>query len=135
MDNLLLIVFLLVALIARGTALCLEQVFRLGRVRVVAEGASSSLECGVDVCLVQANLVPAVAGVADLISFFLKDQLGDQPMPQVALFALLFFDQRMDVFHAKVLICKFFVTVQTISGGKSTLSLWGGGDPTPQLPL
>jgi hypothetical protein len=135
MDDLLLIVFLLVTLIARCIARCLEKVIRLGGMRVVAEDAFSLLECGVDIGLVQSDLFPAVAGIADLIAFFLKDELGDKPVPQVTLFAFLLLDQRMDVFHAKGLVRKFLVTVQALSGGKPTFSVWGGGGSTPQFPL
>jgi hypothetical protein len=135
MDHLLLIVFLLVALIARGIARCLEQVIRLGRVRVMTERTSSSLDGGVDIGLVQSDLFPAVTGIADLISFLLKDELGDQSMPQVALLTFLLFDRKVDVFQAKGLIRKFLVTVQAISGGKPTFYVWGSGGPPPQLPL
>jgi len=79
MHDLLLIVFLLVTWIARCIARCLEKVIRLGRMRIVAEGAFPLLECGVDIGLVQSDLFPAVTGIADLISFLLKDELGTSP--------------------------------------------------------
>jgi hypothetical protein len=73
MDYLLFIILLFVTLKASFIPLCSQQVTVRGGMGIMALNASSFLQGGVDIRFIHPYLIFTVAGVADFISFFLKD--------------------------------------------------------------
>ena len=75
--------------------------------RIVAERALPVFQHAVDMGLGQAELLLAVAGVADPVADFLEYELGDDPVAEVTTFTFLFFRHRMDMFHRKIFLLEF----------------------------
>jgi hypothetical protein len=118
MDVFLLIVFLLVALIAYVVPLRLEQMGVLGRVGVVTEGAFPHFQGNMDARLIHRDLVFGMTAKADLIPLLLEKQLGNDAVPEVAIFTFLFFDHRVHIFQGEILVGKFFVAVHALFLGE-----------------
>jgi hypothetical protein len=81
MNHFLFIILPFVALIAHFTPFCLEQSLFLGRMRIVATGALSSLQRCVHHSLVQSYLFLFMAGVAHLIASILEQQFRNYTVP------------------------------------------------------
>ncbi len=66
--------------------------------------------------LVHPHLFLRVTLVAEVVPSHLQEELGDDAVSQVAVFALLY--GRVQVFHSQVLVREFRMTVQAILAGK-----------------
>jgi hypothetical protein len=72
-DYLLFIILLFVTLKASFIPLCFQQVTVWGGMGIMALNAFPSRQGGVDIRFIHPYLIFTVAGIADFISFFLKD--------------------------------------------------------------
>jgi hypothetical protein len=99
--------------------------------RVVALNAFFFLQGRMHIGLVQPDLLFAVAWIANFISLFLQEHLGDQTMPKVALLTFFLLDDRVDILHPHVLIRKLFVAIEAILAGK----FLPGSPGAPQRPF
>ena len=70
-------IFFFMALVTKFTAFRLEKVVGLRCMGIVAVGASSCFQGGVNHRFVETYLFLFVAGIAHLIARILKDRLGD----------------------------------------------------------
>jgi hypothetical protein len=118
MDHLLFIILLFMTLITSLVPFRLQQVAELGSVRIMALSAFPSPQGRMHAGLIRAYFIFAVAGVADLVAFFLQEKLGNQTMPEVAFFAFPLFDDRMHIFHRQIFLCKFLVAVEAFFARK-----------------
>ena len=57
-----------------------------------------------DTRLIQSDLLFTMAGIADFISLFFQDELGDQAMPEMTFFTFVFLDNFVDIFHPQILL-------------------------------
>ena len=124
MYNFLFEIFLLMALITDFIAFCLQQVFRLGGMGIMTLNAFSPLQHGMNIRLVHPYFIFTVAGIADLISFFLKNQFRYQTVPEMAIFALLLFDRSMYILHCHIFVGKFLVAVEAVFAYKLLSRGW-----------
>jgi hypothetical protein len=85
----------------------------LGGMRVMASGAPSPLEGGVDLGLVRADLFPGMAGMAKLVALLLQEQFRNDPVTKVTIFALPLLDHRVHVLHGKIFLGKLLVAIET----------------------
>ena len=74
MSDLLFIILFLVTLKTSFIPFCIQQTTELGGMRVMALNAFTSLQGGMDTGFVHPDLIFTVAGIADLIPFFLQNQ-------------------------------------------------------------
>lgn len=102
------------ALITDLVAFTGEQVRRLRRVGIMAEGALPRLERRMHARLVHPDLFFAVTSIAEVVSFLFQDQFRDDAVPQVAVLAFLLLDHGMHVFHREVLALELGVAVKTV---------------------
>ena len=86
-----------------------EQVGGIRGMRVVAQHARPALDGGVDVRLVQPELVLRMAAVTEFVAVLLHDAPGHQAVTQMALVAGVRPDDGMDVLHAQVLARELLV--------------------------
>ena len=124
-DDLLFVIALLVTLKTCLIPLCFQQVAVRGGMRVVALNTFFFLQGRMHIGLVQPDLFFAVAWVANFISLFLQKHLGDQTVPEVAVFTFLLLDDRVDILHPQILIRKLLVAIETILAGKFLPRSWG----------
>jgi len=82
--------------------------------RVVAKRALPIFQRTVDMGFFQAEILFAVAGVADIVADFLENELGDDPVAEVATFAFFFFRHRMDILHRKIFLLEFGMAIKTV---------------------
>jgi hypothetical protein len=66
------------------------------------------------VWFIQSYFFFTVAGIADLISFFLQYEFGYNPMAEMAVFTLALFHIGMHILHPHVFISKFLVAVEAV---------------------
>ena len=111
-DHLLLIRLFLVARVARLRAFRLQEMAPLGAVRVVARGAFSRFQDRVDVGLVQPDLLLGMAGVAQFVPVLFQQELGNDPVPEVAIFALPFLHAGVQGLEGEVFLGKLLVAVE-----------------------
>ena len=107
-DGFLLVAFLLVALVAKLGTFRLQEVTRLGGVRVMARGAFPARQCGVNIGLVHPDFLLAVAGVADLVALFLEDQPRNDPVADMALLAFFLLGHGVHIFHRRNIYPRIF---------------------------
>src|SRR4030067_1447540 len=86
----------------------------LGSVGIMALHAPPSLDRGMNTRLIHPYLIFTVAGIADFISFFFQNQFWNKTVPQMAIFALLLFNNTVGVFHPRIFLRKPFVTIEAI---------------------
>ena len=125
-DYLFFIVFLLMALVTKLTALRPQKMVRLGGMGIVTPDAFFLFQSGVHHRLVQSYLLFFVAGVAHLIPFSFKYEPGNYSVPEVAFLAFFLLDSRVYTFHFEVFIGECLVTVQTILAHESAPFRRGG---------
>ena len=113
MKNFLLVCFFLVAEITDRRPFRFQQVTPLGGMWVMAGGAPSPLESGVDLGLVRADLFTGMAGKAEVVALLLQEIFRDDPVTKVAIFALPLLDYRVDVLHGKIFLGKLLVAIET----------------------
>jgi hypothetical protein len=111
-DHLLLICLFLVARVARFGAFRFQEMASLGAVRVMARGAFSSFQDRVDLGLVQPDLLPGMAGVAQFVPVLFQEEFGNDPVPEVAIFTLPFLHARVQGLEGEILLGKLLVAVE-----------------------
>jgi hypothetical protein len=112
MDDFLLIGILLVAQVARLRAFRFQEVAPLGGVRVVAGDAFAGRKGGVHPGPVQPDLLLRMAGEAKVVPLFFQEQLGNDPVPEVAVLAFPVFHTRVHAFEGEIFLREFFMAVE-----------------------
>lgn len=110
--HLLLIRLFLVARVARLGAFRFQEMASLGAVRVVARRAFSRFQDRVDIGLAQPDLLPGMAGVAQLVPVLFQEEFGNDPVPEVAIFTLPFLHARVQGLEGEILLGKLLVAVE-----------------------
>ena len=111
-------VLFFVALITDLFPLRLEQLFRLGGMRVMADGAFTGLQGRMYFCLVRPYLFLAVTLKTKVVPRPLQEKFGDDAVPQMTAFALFLLYDRMHLFHPEILVREFCMAVQAILAGE-----------------
>jgi hypothetical protein len=104
---------------------------KLGPMGIMAGRTFISLQGSMNIRLIQTYLFFAMARITNLIPFFLKENFGNQPMPQVAVLTFFLFDDWMHILHSQILIGKLFVAIQALFLRKPP----SRGCTPPQSPL
>lgn len=112
MNDLLLIGLFLVALVARFRAFRLEEVAPLGGVRVVAGDAFSGPQRGVHPGQVQTDLFFRMAGVAQVVPLLFQQELGNDPVPEMTVFALPVFHAGMNAFEGEIFLRELLMAIE-----------------------
>jgi hypothetical protein len=97
-----------------------QEVRLIRGMRIVAGNAFPLAHSGMDVALIQLQVLDLVAGVAEVIALFLQNELCHHPMAKMALLALFLRHHLVDVLSGKILIGKIRVAVQTAFLGESS---------------
>lgn len=110
----LLVVLLLVALGADSRAFLLKQMGYRGRMGIMTIRAFPCPHSRVHFSLVQSHFFYGMARVAKIILGFLQEQLGNLAVPEMAVLAFFLFHHLVHIFHAEILVGKFFMAIQTL---------------------
>jgi hypothetical protein len=104
MNPFLFIGFLLVTLIAGFIPFRFQETACLRGMGVVARDAFALLHRRMNIGFIQPALLFAVAGEAKIITFFFQEKFGHDSVAEMAVFALLFLDHGMHIFHSQIFI-------------------------------
>jgi hypothetical protein len=100
--------------VAGGT----QQMGLIRGMRVMAVNAFPAFQGRMDAFFVHPDLLGFVAGHAELVAFFFQKQLGQYPVPQMAILAFLFFDDGVHIFLGKVFAFKIGMTIKALLSGE-----------------
>jgi hypothetical protein len=93
--------------------LCRQKIWGVGGMRIVAGNTFSPPHGGMDIFLIQFQVLDLVTGIAEVIAFFLQNEFRHHAMPKMALFAFFVRNHLVNILHGKELVVKFRMAVQT----------------------
>lgn len=111
------------AAVADFITCCHQHGWGLGTMGVMALRAFAPLERCMYIFTSQSYLGRSMAIQADLVAVFLEQQLGNPPVAEMTVLALLLSDNRVQILLGEILCFKFCVTVQTFFADHF---FWGG---------
>jgi hypothetical protein len=114
MNDGLLIVLSVMALITKLTFLCIQEFFAFRGVGIMAGNALSGFHGGMHLGLVHPDAFRLMAFITHLVAFLLEGEFRYESMPQMAAFAIPGLDGGVYILHPQILLAKILVTVQTI---------------------
>jgi hypothetical protein len=91
-----------------------QQVRRIGCVRIVAGGARAPRQGRMHSSGVESQVFDAVAFITDLVALLLQEELADNAVSKMAIFALSVLEDFVNVRHRKVLLDGFCVAIQAV---------------------
>ncbi len=123
-------------LVAHPASLLAQQVACIAGMGVVAGCTGAFFQNRVHMGLGHPELFLAVTIIANLVTLFLQDKLGHNPVFEMTILTFFFFDHGMYIFHGKILPGKFRVAIKAVLLGEPHLSdgvgrLPGKEKPTP----
>ncbi|MFO7604987.1 MAG: hypothetical protein R6W72_01615 [Desulfurivibrionaceae bacterium] len=110
--------FLVVAGKTDRIAFCRQEIRVIGGMGVVTGNTFPPSHCGMDILLIQLEILNLMTGITEVITIFFKDEFRDYAMPKMTLFAFFFRDHFMDVLHGKIFFAEIRMTVQAAFFGE-----------------